>query len=128
MNVATRNCRGSARADLAIAFPGPRISKFTGKPLRSPRFYTSPHRLHSECFNRLSPLKGERIKVRGFQLKRVPVRTFTLALSLAYSFALTGADASVSPRPGERREKRIKATPLQLLASTDLVRTRIHGR
>ena len=32
--------------------------------------------------NRLSPLKGQRIKVRGFQVTRVHMRTLTLALSL----------------------------------------------
>ena len=38
----------------------------------------------------------------------------TLPLSLAHSFALTGAGASVSPRTGERRERRPSSRAIRL--------------
>ena len=58
---------------------------------------------------RLSPLKGERIEVRGFGIAACSDATLTLTLSL---------------EKGEANG----ATPLQSMASTDLVRTCIHGR
>jgi len=60
-------------------------------------------RLHSRVFIRLSPLEGERIEVRGFQLQPVQMQTLTLTLSLEKG----GAN---------------RATPLQLMVSPDLVR------
>ena len=64
----------------------------------TPKIFTS--REHSR-----SPATFE---VRGFPLKRVQMRTLTLTLSL---------------EKGEAN----RAMPLQLLASTDLVRTCING-
>ena len=61
------------------------------------------------CAPNGSPLPGEgEGESEGLcnATRRIGSKPLTLVLSLAHSFALTGADASVSPRTGERRERR----------------------
>jgi hypothetical protein len=54
-------------------------SAHAGAPRQILHFATS---VTQHVLKRLSPLRGVRIKVRGFQVTRVHMRTFTLALSL----------------------------------------------
>jgi hypothetical protein len=57
-----------------------------------------------------SPLKGERIEVRGSLILIIKLANPHPTLSQTHSFALTGAGASVSPSGREKGEANIALT------------------